>query len=245
MTKYKVSVVSYSNAIPFVYGLEVADFLSNELILQKDLPAEGAEKLRTNEVDIALIPVATISSIPNYNIISDFCIGAIQKVDSVMLYSDVPLNEIKCVLLDSESRTSNRLAKLLAKEFWKINPQWVESENEYKSKNCAKVLIGDKAIGVNAAYVFDLAEEWHKYSGLPFVFACWVANKSLDPEFISDFNSALLYGVNNIDASIAAAKRTFPYDIDNYLNNCIDYRFDYRKKQALSKFLFMTQGFVL
>jgi chorismate dehydratase len=185
-----------------------------------------------------------IPSSPESHIISDYCIGAVGKVASVMLYSKVPLTEISKVLLDYQSRTSVTLVKVLAQNYWKIGPQWIKAEADYEtliSGTTAAVIIGDRTFGIedNYEYVYDLAEEWQKFTQLPFVFACWVSNKQIDDAFISSFNQALKTGLDARTQIIPQlqASGTYKTDVQHYLTKSIDYVFDQPKKQALELFL--------
>jgi chorismate dehydratase len=114
LNKLKVSAVSYTNSKPFVFGLLHSDIL-DKIELSLDIPSVCALKLIENQVDIGLVPVAALLQIPNYHIISDYCIGANGAVDSVFIFSNKPISEIKTLKLDSQSRTSNNLARVLIK----------------------------------------------------------------------------------------------------------------------------------
>ncbi len=243
MNKIKISAVSYLNSKPFIYGLQHSNLL-NEIELSLDIPSVCAQKFIDKKVDIGLIPIAVIPRLKEYYIISDYCIGAQGKVSSVMLYSDVPLNEIKNILLDYQSLTSVKLVKVLAKYFWKINPEWVPTITNFENlidTTTAAVIIGDRTFGMAGKYkyTYDLAEEWKKYTRLPFVFACWVANKKLPHSFIQSFNNALKQGLDDRPLLIYELKASNEYstDIDFYLNNNISYNYDTAKKQALELFL--------
>jgi chorismate dehydratase len=243
MQKVKVSVVSYLNSKPFIYGLENSDLI-HEIDLQQDIPSVCAQKLLTQKVDIGLIPVAIIPSLAEHYIISDYCIGAVGKVASVCLYSNVPLNKIKTVLLDYQSRTSVTLVKVLAAELWNIQPEWKKADEQFEKSikdDTAAVIIGDRTFGLENtyAYSYDLAEEWQKLTGLPFVFACWVANKKQQNDFISKFNCALKNGINHISHISESLQKTKKYSInvENYLSNNISYTLDEPKKEALALFL--------
>jgi chorismate dehydratase len=243
MQKIKISVVSYLNSKPFIYGLEHSALI-DKIDLQLDIPSVCAQKLLDGQVDIGLIPVAVLPYLKERYIISDYCIGAVGKVASVMLYSDVPLNEIGSVLLDYQSRTSVTLVKVLAKNFWKIGPEWINAETDYENKisgTTAAVIIGDRTFGLNDKYryVYDLAEEWQKFTGLPFVFACWTANKQLPAGFINEFNSALQKGLDSRPELIKEIGKSNKYavDIGVYLTQNIDYIYDTDKKKALELFL--------
>lgn len=243
MPGIKISVVSYLNSKPFIYGLEHSPALNN-IDLQLDIPSICAQKLIEGRVDIGLIPVAVIPQLKESYIISDYCIGAVGKVNSVMLYSDVPLDQIKTVLLDYQSRTSVTLAQVLANNFWKIDPEWIKGEENYENSingTTAAVIIGDRTFGLKNKYKFeyDLAEEWQKFTQLPFVFACWVANKKLPSGFIDVFNTALKHGLDNRPLIIKELKTLGKYntDVEDYLNKSISYDLDLNKKKALELFL--------
>jgi len=243
MQKIKISVVSYLNSKPFIDGLTKSDLI-NKIDLQLDIPSVCAQKLVDGEVDLGLIPVAVLPLLKEKYIISDYCIGAVGKVASVMLYSDVPLEKIITVLLDYQSRTSVSLVKVLAASFWNINPTWIAAKENFESEikeTTAAVIIGDRTFGLENKYKFsyDLAEEWQKFTGLPFVFACWVSNKELPTAFIDEFNQALKTGLNNRSELIMELQKSnlYPTNIDTYLNQNIDYEYDAAKKQGLELFL--------
>lgn len=243
----KISVVSYLNSKPFMYGLKQAHF-KRPVEIQEDIPSICARKVISGEVQIGLIPIAVLPEILNPKIISNYCIGADGIVNSVLLLSQVPLNEIKTILLDYQSRTSVLLTKILSKLYWKIQPRWQQTEAEYENQivdQTAGVVIGDRALLLKDKfqYAYDLSDQWKIYTGRPFVFACWVSNLELDKEFISDFNDALQLGLNNIPV-ISANEKTSELsekEISDYLKNSIDYIFDKSKQEAMAFFLELSK----
>ncbi len=116
--KYAVSAVSYINTKPFLHGLELSS-VRNKILLTQETPAQCAQKLLSNEIDIGLVPVAVIPLLKNPQIVSPFCIGSNGVVKTVCLFSEVPLEEINTIYLDYQSRTSVLLVQLLMKEYWK------------------------------------------------------------------------------------------------------------------------------
>ncbi|HET6228170.1 MAG TPA: menaquinone biosynthesis protein [Bacteroidia bacterium] len=241
--KVKISAVSYLNSKPFLFGIEHSE-IREKIDLQLDMPSICARKLIDNQVDIGLVPVAVIPKLKQHFIISDYCIGAVGKVSSVMLYSEVPLQEIKQVLLDYQSRTSVKLVKVLAQEYWHISPEWINASENFENQikgTTAAVIIGDRTFGLNDnyPYAYDLSEEWQKFTKLPFVFACWISNKELPDAFVTEFNKALKYGIEHRTELISQLKASTSYktDVENYLKNSISYTYDSDKKQALSLFL--------
>ena len=247
--KVKISIVSYSNTLPFLYGLKNSELI-NDIDLSLDIPSKCAEKLLTNQVDIGLVPVAILPLLPEYHILTDFCIGANKKVNSVILVSDVPLNEIETILLDYQSKTSINLVQVLAREYWKISPKFkhatVGFENKIEGKTAA-VIIGDRTFNLAKpyGYIYDLAEEWYKFTGLPFAFACWVANKPISQEFEEKLNQALSFGVNHKQESIGLTSNNgITFDqLQNYLTNDISYELTDEKRKSIQLFLdYLTQN---
>ncbi len=235
----KISAVSYANTYPFLLGLD--EYMKgSDFTISRDVPSACANKLISGEVDLGLIPVAMIPKVPNANIVSDYCIGSIGKVNTVLLMSKVPLNEISKVYLDNESRTSVNLVKVLAKKYWLKNWNYDILPNNYSSNNEVEsmVLIGDKTQEeLDFPFQYDLSEAWFEFTEKPFVFATWVANKELPEDFINRFNSALRIGLENIPKSIKKYNKNIKYNLEDYLNNYISYPFDKEKKNALKLFL--------
>ncbi len=236
----KISAVSYLNTFPFIYGLNKSK-IKNEFEISRDVPAICAEKLISNQVDIGLVPVAVLPQLSYYNIITNYCIGAVGKVYTVLLLSHVPLNQISEIYLDNESRTSVQLVKVLAENFWKIKPDWINIKETETKNYQSVVLIGDKTFTEREKYpyVYDLAEEWSKYTSLPFVFACWVANKPIPEEFNTLFNESLQQGVENIDEVIKEFKDQIPVNVNakEYYTEYISYNLDDNKRKGLNLFL--------
>ncbi|MFN5460659.1 MAG: menaquinone biosynthetic enzyme MqnA/MqnD family protein, partial [Bacteroidota bacterium] len=204
--KIKISLVSYTNTIPFRYGL-FNFFTNEEVIIEQDIPAICAEKTINNKVDIGLVPIAVLSKHKNLKIISDFCIGSQGKVDSVMLYSQKPVNELQKIYLDPESKTSVQLVRILCQELWKTNPEFISATDNYINlinDEIGGVVIGDRTFKLKNRFNFeyDLSENWKKHTGLPFVFACWVCTSELENSFIEKFNSALSFGIKNIEKAV-------------------------------------------
>ena len=146
-----------------------------------------------DEIDVGLIPVAVLPQLPEYHIVGDYCIGTEGEIASVALFSEVPMNEIKKVYLDYQSRSSVALLKWLMKEYWGINPEIIEAADEDYRKEIkgttAGLVIGDRAFEQRkiSTFIYDLGSEWRSITGLPFVFAAWVSTKQLPDDFIKAF----------------------------------------------------------
>ncbi len=242
-SKIKVGAVSYLNTKPLLYGIERSDLI-NDILLSVEYPSELARKLKANEIDIALMPVAAIKDIDQGRIVSDYGIAADGRVASVCIFSHVPLEEIDTLYLDYQSRTSVRLAQLLMERYWKKNILYKPAnENfiDYINGTNAGVIIGDRALKqlTNFSYVYDLADAWKDFTGLPFVFAAWISNKDLPEAFIRSFNEANAAGMGHLDEIVA--DNPFPYyDLKKYYTENIHYFLDDDKRKGLELFLTMT-----
>ncbi len=241
--KIKISIVNYTNTLPFLWGINNST-LREDIDLQEDIPSKCAAKLLDGSVDIALLPTGVLSEVKNYTIVSNYCIGANGAVKSVKLYSHVPLNEIKTIYLDYQSRTSVLLVQLLCRYWWKIYPKFTQAAPGYENQlkdGCAGLVIGDRTFGMNSHfnYEYDLAEEWKKFTGMPFVFAVWASLKQIPADFLTSFNNALKLGVENIDKSVHEAEKLPITKIEafDYLTNNIDFILDEEKKKAIDVFL--------
>ncbi|MBS1511617.1 MAG: menaquinone biosynthesis protein [Bacteroidetes bacterium] len=238
--KIKVGAVSYLNTRPLIYGFEQG-MMQGEIDLVFDFPANIARQLLNDEIDIGLVPVAVLPLMKEYHIIGDCCIGCDGPVASVCLFSDVPLQEIKTVLLDYQSRTSVALLKILLKEHWKIKPALISAEKGFEaaiSGTTAGLVIGDRAFRQIpiSKYHFDLGQGWKEMTGLPFVFAAWVANKPLPESFSQSFNQATKMGIDHV-VQIAEKLHYQEYDLLKYYTQNINYLLDHQKRKALQLFL--------
>lgn len=235
MNKIKISAVSYTNTKPFIYGIQHSSVLE-KIELSLDIPADCAKKLIENQVDIGLIPVAAIPFVPNAQIISSYCIGSVGAVNSVFIFSDVSIQEIKTVKLDPQSRTSNNLAKVLLKNHFKVEVDFI---TDTSVETDAIVLIGDRTFGRKAdfKYAYDMGEEWMKFTGLPFMYAAWVANKPIPEEFLKDFDEALGLGIQNIPTVIEELPVIEGIDIEDYLLHKLNFNLTPEKLEAKDLFL--------
>lgn len=241
LNKIRVGIVNYLNTKPLIYGLERPP-VSALIELHGDYPSRVAQMLKDGSIDIGLIPVAAIPELPEHHIVGTHCIGTEGEIASVALFSDVPMQEIKKVYLDYQSRTSVELLKYLMKEYWGIDPEIVQAEGEDYRKEIkgttAGLVIGDRAFEQRkiSTFIYDLGSEWRKITGLPFVFAVWVSLKQLPADFTERFNEANAAGLKHID-EIVANNPFDLYDLKKYYNLHLSYQLDEQKKKGLDHFL--------
>jgi chorismate dehydratase len=217
-----------------------------ELELSFDYPARIADKLIANQIDIGLVPVAALLRIPQYRIISDFGIGCKGPVASVCLFSQVPVSEIKTVLLDYQSRTSVRLLKILMRDFWQQPVEYIQAEEGYTSLikgTTAALVIGDRAFEQRnqAVFTYDLGEAWLAHTGKAFVFAVWATSKAIPDHFASLLNESARAGLSNL-YSLAEGRTVSGYDLYTYYSKNIHYHLDAELKSGLELFLSLAPG---
>jgi chorismate dehydratase len=242
--KIKVGAVSYLNTKPLIYGFEQGS-MKDEIELIIDYPANIASFLINDRIDVGLVPVAIIPLLTTHHIIADYGIACDGAVASVCLFSDVPLEEIRSIHLDYQSRTSVELLKILLKEHWKISPELINGtqkfENEIKG-NTAGLVIGDRAFTqrLKSKYMYDLGQAWKAMTGMPFVFAAWVCNKKLPDDFITAFNAANTIGLKNLDEVIAQNPYA-DFDMKAYYTQNIKFKLEPAMFTALELFLAKLQ----
>jgi chorismate dehydratase len=242
--KYRVAAVSYINTLPLLHGLQTPD-LRNHTDIVLAHPARCAELLQNGEVDIALCPVGALPAIGDYHIITDFCIGCDGPVRTVCVYSHVPLDQVSQIVLSSESRTSNQMVQILNREYWHFKLRFLSASStssvahhSFSGGGVGFLHIGDICFEKEKEYAYrtDLGQSWKEWTGLPFVFACWVSRKKIDDVVVEAMNNAFGLGVRSID------QLAFPPGMDamvlrEYLKKNISYALDSGKQLALRKFL--------
>ena len=238
--KIKLGAVSYLNAKPLIYGFQQG-MMQDEIDLIIDYPAKIAEMLQQGSIDVGLIPVASIPALKEHHIVSDYGIACDGEVASVCLFSEVPLQEIKTILLDYQSRTSVELLKILLTDHWKICPQLIDGVDNFETKiseTTAGLVIGDRAFDqrLKSKYIYDLGLAWKALTGLPFVFAAWVSNKPVSEAFITAFNEANAYGYLHLDEVIGENGIT-AFDIKSYYTQFVKFKLDTEMKEAKALFL--------
>lgn len=242
MDKLKVVAVSYLNTKPLLYGL-LRSPLARQIDLSLQIPSACAQRLRDGQADLGLVPVAIIPELPEWHLVSNFCIGANGPVKTVCLYGDQPLESWDSVLLDYHSRTSVALTQLLFSEYWQREPDFLPAQPGYESQIGGRrggLIIGDRTIGMEERYpyVYDLGEAWQHFTGLPFVFAAWISRHPLGPEINAQFDAAFQRGVELIPELKYLLPTPHPrFDLEAYFTHNISYELDAAKRKSLQLFL--------
>jgi chorismate dehydratase len=243
MKSIRISAVSYYNTLPLIYGIKESGLLDNYR-LELAVPSVCASNLLSGYSDIALVPVGALPDFHSYELVGNYCIGAEGDVKTVLLLANQPVELLDTVYLDTDSRTSVSLVKILAQHKWKKEINWVSLKGKDPlklHKGEGVVLIGDKTFDMRPHFSqeYDLAGEWYRYTGLPFVFAAWITVSKLPDDFLHNFEAALNWGVNHIEESVRSAinLRLSHEALISYLKNDINFILDAEKRTGLNLFL--------
>jgi chorismate dehydratase len=220
--------------------------LAPEATVVLDLPSRLAERLARGQLDVALIPTIEYFRGSDYQIVSDACIACEGPVRSVKLFSRAPIDRIRTLSLDEGSRTSAALVRILLLERFNLEPDYRPLPIGRTIEECetdAVLLIGDRAMRpVSHCYhaVWDLGDEWNRWTGLPFVFATWVARSTADlPALDVTLTAARNAGVKLFKdiARTEAPKVGLPEkSCLEYLRDNLTFRLGEREREGLARF---------
>jgi chorismate dehydratase len=191
----RVGAVTYLNARPLTYCLPR---LAPHVQIVNDLPSRLADGLAAGRFDVALVPAIEYFRNPGYRIVSDACVACDGPVRSIKLYGRVPAGQVRSLALDEGSRTSAALARILLKERFGLEPKLEPlpiGASLADTAADAVMLIGDRGmfpVQGRFEFIWDLGEEWCRWTGLPCVFAVWIAGAGVE--------------LNGLDATLAAAR---------------------------------------
>jgi chorismate dehydratase len=229
---------------------QTAESLKAHFEFNYTLPSQCAEQLKGGTADIGIIPVAAYTTIQDLLILPDVAIASKNAVRSILLVSKVPLEKIRSVATDSSSRTSAALVQVFLKKFVGVEAGYTSQKPDLAEMlrwHDAGMVIGDPALQLNTTgyHVFDLAEEWKRWTFLPFVFAFWAIRGAALREADSDLNAAEIFqqsrdnGLRHIpEIAKAWAPRInlTAKDLREYLTSNIDYSLDQENIEGLKLF---------
>lgn len=244
-----VGLVKYLNALPLTHALSSGK-LDHDFALVSDVPSKLADDLKETILDIALIPAIEYGRLHEpHSIIPDICIGSEGPAASVLLFFNKDMKNLKKIALDTSSRTSVALTKILLTEKFGFSPEYIPMApdlGKMLASADAALIIGDKALeySVSNQNFLDLAEEWHEWTGLPFVFAFWVGKSNAwSAGELKHFKESKKLGMDNLDNIAAQYARNHPQDVSfyrNYLKNNIKYSLNDDFLEGLNAFLEMA-----
>ncbi|AMY11196.1 hypothetical protein LuPra_04443 [Luteitalea pratensis] len=241
----RIGAVGFLNASPLAYGLDRDPRVS----LRLDLPSVCASLLHAGEIDLGLVPVIEILRGPvHYDLVPGLAIACEGTVNSVALFTRVPVAQIRRLALDVSSRSSVGLVRILCRHHWSIEPEYVDASPDLASMldvADAALMIGDPALDAPwqslGAIKIDLGEAWQAFTGLPFVFAAWVARPGVvTPALIDLLHAASRAGqaaIPLLAEAEAAGDSTRAGRLERYLRQNIRYHLDEPALRGLSRYL--------
>jgi chorismate dehydratase len=181
MRPLRISAISYLNTAPLMWDFEHAE-AGRDFDISYTLPSACARALQAGTADIGIIPAAAYTQIPGLVVLPNVAIASRRPVRSILLVSTKPLDQIRTVALDTSSMTSVALTKILFEKWLgggrTFTPMPPEIDKMLAAHDAALV-IGDPALQIDRSRYFtlDLAEEWIRHTGKPFVFAFWAVRR--------------------------------------------------------------------
>lgn len=234
--RLRISFIEFLNAVPLGWGFLHGSF-RGRYDVWRQTPAECADSLREGRVDVGLIPIVEYQRIPGLQVVPDLAIASRNEVRSVLFLTRKPLDRIRRVAVDPRSRTSVALLQILFWEF--LGRQGVEIVPEEPNVELmlrdydGALVIGNSALRIpmlEGVMTHDLAAEWNRFTGLPFVFACWTVRSGLDlHEEVEVFGKSLQEGLANIPliAEWYSSRLGLPAEeIRRYLTRNLSYSLD-------------------
>lgn len=239
----RIGAVNYLNSKPLIFGFEC---LAKQEKLRCDLPSRLADSLQEGEFDVALIPTFEALRDPSYRIVSDACVAAEGPVSSVKLYFRVSPEKVTRLALDEGSRTSAALSQLLLWRRFQIRPELTKlpiGSGPDLAEGDAVLLIGDRAMrepDEKFVAAWDLSEEWHRDTGLPFVFACWTARAEVDVSLVEPLLIACRdAGCDNLSTIAEMEAENLgltPHEAEHYLRHYLRYHLGSQERAGLEEF---------
>jgi chorismate dehydratase len=197
MRRLRISAISYLNTAPLMWDFEHGD-AGRDFDISYTVPSACARSLSEGSADIGIIPAAAYAEIPGLQVLPDVAIASRRAVRSILLISKVPVEQVRTVALDTSSLTSVALTKVLfekwlggGRTFTAMAPDIEKMLAVYD----AGLVIGDPALKIDRAryQTLDLAEEWIRYTGKPFVFAFWAGRSAALQEADSSLDLAAIF----------------------------------------------------
>jgi len=239
-----VGAVSYLNARPLVRGL---DRWPERFVVRYDVPSRCAELLHSGEIDLGLIPAIEYFA-GDYRIVPDVAVASDGPVASVALFTKVPVERIRSIALDTSSRTSTALIRVLCARHFRIAPEFVHEDPNLEAmvaRHDAALLIGERAlfapVSGSAVRKIDLGSEWQGFAGLPFVYAFWAGRPRLVPpedvERLQEARAAGEHQAHEVAAGFFPDDPVKQQEGARYLRENIRYRFGPLEQEGFAHFV--------
>lgn len=196
----RIAASVYLNSAPLVYAFAEGSQAGRCNLLGHEAPSRCSALLASGDVDAALIPAIEYLRIEGLEVARGVCVAARERVGSVLLVSRRPIQDIESVALDTSSRTSAALVRIVLERFHGVGAEYAPAAPDLEAmleRHDAALLIGDPAMTADTRgyEVHDLAALWRHHTGLPFVFALWAVHQGRVVAGAVDFAGARDEGV--------------------------------------------------
>src|SRR5580700_2942209 len=199
MKQLRISAISYLNTAPLMWDFEHGSTDARSAFdISYTIPSQCAASLHEGSADIGIIPVAAYASIPDLAILPGVAIASRRPVRSILLVSKLPIEKIRTVALDTSSMTSVALTKVLFAKWWGGGRTFTAMAPDIEhmlEEHDAGLVIGDPALKIDRSryLTYDLAEEWIRLTGKPFVFAFWAVRQAALNDLSHDVHLAAVF----------------------------------------------------
>jgi chorismate dehydratase len=240
----RLGAVSYLNVRPLVYGLEAKRDLVS---LRFDVPSLCAKLLDDGEIDLGMVPSAAHLERPGDRIVPGVCIGSEGPVASVAIFTRRPIRDVRTLALDTSSRTSAALTRVLCKRRFDVAPTFITHAPDPAAMLAAAdaaLIIGDPALFADAhalgAEKIDLGAAWTEMTGLPFVWAFWAGRPdAAGPDVVALLQQAAVDGMRHSDQladAYCAGEPARQVIARHYLRENLRFKLDARARDGLRAF---------
>ena len=250
-TPLRIAAINFLNPAPLMWDFEHPPLnaaLAQRYQIDRMLPSECADRLASGQADIGLVPIAALAVNPALRILPGCTIASKGRVRSLLLvhHADQPLTALRSVAADVASRTTVAYARMLLHHWGNPSVPFLPASADLDAMldlADAAILIGDPALLAleeqanrfertrEPLVYLDLAEEWNRITGVPFVSAVWsiACSRPLEERIAHDLNQSRMHGLENIDALVAEWSKRLPISEETmrtYLTTNIHYALD-------------------
>ena len=249
----QIGTVPYCNAYPLIHYLP--DYLP-DIAITEWFPSTMRQQFAEQKLDLALMPVAELLTLPNGKIISNCCIACNGTVRSVLLFSRKPIEKIQTIAMDTASRSSVMICELLLQHFYGVQPKQHRLETNQNPDECqmdAFLIIGDRALACQPsdswAFRYDVGALWKEQTGLPLVFAAWISHSPQvdEPSVTLALESSRDQGLLHLETILHAKEQQgveLPlgrHQILDYYRQAIIYTMGESERAGLQRFFDLAQ----
>lgn len=240
-----IGSVPYLNAKPLVTWFHTPEGEDRGIKVVYGVPSRLARMVAADEVACAMVSSIELFRHPDWQAVPHIAIASTGKVWSVRLFSQVPLERVRSVALDTSSLTSSALVRVLFARWWQAKPEYISAAPNLEAmlrRADAALLIGDQGMlaGAEGLTVADLGEEWYRWTGLPFVWALWLGRQErITPSLVEALLQARQWGLEHIEQVVRQESERLGAEeglVRHYLCDVMQYDMTSAHEEGLVRF---------